>query len=415
MRESEDINVVREVVRRGGPSGYVLAGRGISNGRSQISNSFLTCEICNLQSRRGMSATSRPAPSVRAFSLLKAKQPFMAIPLKKIPSGARLLSPLAVGVCFLFLVIGQISAAEKIRVAYVSPTPVFAPTWIAKETGMFAKHGLDADVILLTGSPRLVQSLIAGDVDYAGVGVTAVMRARMQGADAVVLATTTNVSVMKLLVSRKSGIHRLEDLKGRTVGVSQYGSEADAFARIVVAKAGLKADKDVPILQLGGHPQVAAALVAGGIEAGVLGGLGLLTAKKSGAVVLADGVKLNAVAMAGTLAVTRRYAQRNRDSVIRFMRAFVEAVHYLKSNREGTIPIFQRYMGGINVEQARFVYDEYVELFDELPVPREKGFQAALDNESDPKAKGFKPADFVDLSFLKEVDRSGSVEKLYRK
>jgi NitT/TauT family transport system substrate-binding protein len=307
------------------------------------------------------------------------------------------------------------TAAEKIRIAFVSPSPVFAPTWIAKEAGMFAKQGLDAEVILLTGSPRLVQSLIAGDVDFAVVGLTALMRARMQGAEVAVLATTTNVPVMKLLVGRQSGIQRIEDLKGRTMGVSQYGSEADAFARTVIAKAALKPDKDVAILQMGGHPQVAAALVAGKLESGVLGGLALLTAKKSGAVVLADGAKLNTVSMAGTVAVSRRSIQRNRDSVMRFMRAFVEAFHYFKSNREGTIPILQKYMGGITTEQARFVYDEYAELLDEIPVPKEKGFQAVLDNESDPKAKNFKPADFVDLSFLNEIDRSGRIEKIYKK
>jgi NitT/TauT family transport system substrate-binding protein len=241
------------------------------------------------------------------------------------------------------------------------------------------------------------------------------MRAQMQGAELAVLATTTNVSVMKLLVSGKSGIHRLEELKGKVMGVSQYGSEADAFARIVVGKAGLKPDKDVAILQMGGHPQVAAALVAGKLETGVLGGLALLTAKKSGAVVLADGAKLNTVSMAGTVAVTRRAIQRNRDSVLRFMRSFVEAFHYLKTNREGSIPILQKYMGGINVEQARFVYDEYVELFEDLPVPREKAFQAVLDSESDPKAKNFKPADFVDLSFLNDIERSGQVEKIYKR
>lgn len=315
----------------------------------------------------------------------------------------------------LFLLAPGTASAEKIRVAFVSPTPVFAPTWAAKETGLFDKYGLDAEVILLTGSPRLVQTLISGDVDFAVVGLTAVMRARIQGAELAVLATATNVSVMKLLVSRRSGIHRLEDLKGKVIGVSQYGSEADAFARIVVAKAGLKPDKDVAIIQMGGHPQVAAALVGGKLEAGVLGGLALLTAKKSGAAVLADGAKLNTVSMAGTLAVARRTIQRRRDTVMRFMRAFVEGFQYVKINREGSIPILRKYMGGINADQARFVYDEYVDLFDEFPVPREKGFQAVLDNDKDPKAKNFKPADFVDLSFLKEIDPSGRVEKLYKK
>jgi NitT/TauT family transport system substrate-binding protein len=325
----------------------------------------------------------------------------------------KLLELLFATCCLLFLTHGA-SSAEKIRVAFVSPTPVFAPTWVAKERGLFAKQGLDADVILLTGSPRLVQALIAGDVDFAVVGLTAVMRARMQGAELAVLATATNVSVMKLLAGRQSGVHRLEDLKGKVIGVSQYGSEADAFARIVIGKAGLKPDKDVAIIQMGGHPQVAAALAAGKLETGVLGGLALLTAKKSGATVVADGVKLNTVAMAGTLAVSRRTIQRSRDTVTKFMRAFVEGFRYLKSNREGSIPILQKYMGGIDAEQARFVYDEYVGLFDDFPVPREKGFQAALDNETDPKAKNFKPADFVDLSFLNEIDRA-QVERIYKK
>jgi len=314
---------------------------------------------------------------------------------------------------FLFSFMGGASAAEKIRVAFVSPSPTQSPPWIAKETGIFAKYGLDAEVILVTGSPRLVQSLIAGDVDYAIVGATATMRARMRGADVVILATATNVTNQKLLVSRKSGIRRLEDLKGRVVGVSQYGSEADAFARIVVGKASLRPDKDVAIIQLGGHPQVATALLAGKIEAGVIGGLALLTAQKSGAIVLTSGVELKAVAPSGTLAVTGRYVQRNRDSVMRFMRAFVEATHYFKTNRDGTVPILQKYLGGLSSEQARFLYDDFVELFEEVPVPNEKGLQAMLDRESDPKAKSFKPADFVDLSFLKEIDRSGLVEKLY--
>lgn len=316
---------------------------------------------------------------------------------------------------FFFSFMGGASVAEKIRVAYVSLSPSMSPPWIAKETGIFARHGLDAEVILLTGSPRLVQSLIAGDVDYAFVGATAVIRARMRGADMEILGTASNVSGMKLLVSRKSGIRQLEDLKGRVIGVSQYGSDADAFARMVLSKAGLKPDKDVGVLQLGGHPQVAAALVAGKIEAGVIGGLAFLTAQKSGANVLASGVQLKMLSLGGALAATRGYVQRNRDPAMRFMRAYVEAFHYFKTNRDGTLSILQKYMGGISSEQARFLYDEYLELFEELPVAREKAIQALLDQESDPKAKSFKPADFVDLSLLREIDRSGLVEKLYRK
>ncbi len=317
--------------------------------------------------------------------------------------------------CLLFLLASSAAAAEKIRVAFVSPSATQSPVWIAKDAGFFAKQGLDAEVVLITGSPRLVQTLISGDVDYAVVGATAAMRARMRGADVVMLATMANLSNMKLLVGKDSGIRRLEDLKGKALGVSQYGSDADGFARMVVEKAGLKPDKDVPIIQLGGHPQVAAAIAAGKIPAGVLGGLALLTAQKSGATLLTSGAKLKVPALSGSLATTGSRIQRNRDSVMRFMRAFVDAVHYFKTNPDGTLPILQRYMGGISIAQARVAYEETVEVMEDFPVPAEKGIQAVLDRETDPKAKTFKPSNFVDLSFLREIDRSGLVDKIYRK
>jgi len=315
----------------------------------------------------------------------------------------------------LCVVVGESFAAEKIRIGFVSPAPGLSAPWIAKESGGFAKHGIDADVILLPGSPRLVQSMIAGDVHFALVGAGAVMRAKMRGAETVIIAASSNVSSQKLVIHPKSGIRRLEDLKGRVIGVSQYGSDADGFARAALAKAGLKPDKDVAILQLGGHPQVAAALVAGKLDAGILGGLALVTAQKSGAVILTSAIKLEIVSLGPVLAVMRPYAQANRELVTRFMRAFAEAIHYFKTNPTGTIPMLQKLMGGIGAEPARILYDEYVELLEEPPVPQEKGLQALLDQESDPKSKSFKPGDFVDLTFLKAIDSSAAVEKGYKR
>lgn len=316
---------------------------------------------------------------------------------------------------FFFSLISGASAAEKIRVAFVSPSPSHSAAWIGKEAGLFRKYGLDAEIVLLTGSPRLVQALIAGDVDFAFVGISAVMRARMRGADAVILGTSTNYPTMKLLVNPKAGIRRVEELKGRVVGVSQYGSEADIFARLAIATAGLKPDKDVAIIQMGGHPQAAAALIAHKIDAAVLGSLALVAATKGGAKVLTDAMSLKISSPSGTLATTRRFIRSRHEAVRQFMRVYVEAQHYFKSNPAGTLPILQKYMGGIAREEAELLYREYVDLMEELPVPSEKGLQGILEREADPKAREFKPGDFVDLSFLKEIDRGSLVERLYRK
>jgi len=307
------------------------------------------------------------------------------------------------------------STAEKIRVAYVAASVTQSLPWIASQKGILAKYDLNAETVLISGSPRLVQSLIAGDVDFAFAGVSAFMRARMRGADVVILGTATNVSSQKLMVGRASKIRRLEDIKGAILGVSQYGSEADTFARIALTKAGLKPDKDVTIIQLGGHPQVAAALAAGRIETGVVGGLAALTAERAGARLLTSAAELQILSPSGTFGTTRAYIQRKRNVVERLLRSYIEAIHYLRTNPPGAISLLQKYMGGLNVEEASYLYHEQAEFFDPLFLPSDKALQALLDRESDPKAKSAKPADFVDVSFLRDIEKSGMIEQLYRK
>lgn len=310
---------------------------------------------------------------------------------------------------------GRGVAADKVRLAYVSPSVSLSLPWLAKETGILAKHNLAAEVLLITGSPRLVQSLIAGDVDLAFAGITAITRARVRGADVAILGASANVSSQKLMVSGNSKIRRLEDLKGAIIGVSQYGSEADTFTRNALALAGLKPDKDVTILQLGGHPQVAAAMVAGKLEVGALAGLAALNAEKAGARLLASAAALKILSPSGTFATTRHLIQRRRSVVERLMRSFVEAIHYLKSNRTGSVALLQKYFGGLSAEEASYLYQEQIDLMEVLPAPNDKALRAVLDRETDPKVKSFATADFVDASFFREIENSGMIEQLYRK
>lgn len=305
--------------------------------------------------------------------------------------------------------------ADRLRVAYVSPSISQSLPWIAKELGILAKHDLAVENLLITGSPRLVQALIAGDVDVIFAGVTAMTRARARGADVAILGASANISSQKLMVSRTSKIRRLEEVKGATIGVSQYGSEADTFARNALAKVGLRPDKDVTIIQLGGHPQVAAALAAGKLEAGILGGLAILTAERSGARFITSAADLKILSPSGTFATTRGYIQRKRSVVERLTRAFVEATHYLKTNRSGSIALLQKYLGGLNAEEAGYLYDEQVEMLERLPGPNEKALAAVLEREPDPKVKSLAIADFIDGSFFREMERSGYIEQLYRK
>ncbi|MGZ8499971.1 MAG: ABC transporter substrate-binding protein, partial [Candidatus Binatia bacterium] len=114
---------------------------------------------------------------------------------------------------------GPVRAADKLRVAFVSPSVALSLPWVAKEMGILAKYDLVAEILLITGSPRLVQTLISGDVDVVFAGVTALTRARLRGAEVAILGASANLSSQKLMVIRSSKVRRLEDLKGATIGV----------------------------------------------------------------------------------------------------------------------------------------------------------------------------------------------------
>ncbi|MBX5490561.1 MAG: ABC transporter substrate-binding protein [Chloroflexi bacterium] len=301
---------------------------------------------------------------------------------------------------------------QRITVAYVAPSESFAIPWIAYEAGLFAKHGLDANLTLLTGSPRLVQSLVAGDFEFGLAGVTAIMRARLQGADTAILAATSDHSTQRLMVNPQANIQRVQDLRGKLVGVSQYGSEADTFIRIVLSRAGIPAD-EVQILQMGGHPQTAAALASGNLDAGVLAGAPARAAEQAGAVRLQGQQELQVLAPEGTLATTRRYIEREPDVVRRFMRAYVEAVHLLKTDRAQSIEIMRKYMADLSPEEVGYLYDQVRDM-KPVPAPSDEAIQAVLDRESDPQARAMQPADFTALQFLRELEASGFVDALYR-
>ena len=302
---------------------------------------------------------------------------------------------------------------QKVTVAFVAPGEALATPWMAKEGGFFAKYGFDAEVPLITGSPRLTQSLIAGDVEYAVVGVTAVVHAAWQGADAVLLAATTNYSSQRLWAHPRAGIRTLADLRGKTVGITQYGSEGDSFLRVVLGRVGLRPE-EVSIIQVGGTPQVAAALATGNIDAGIMGVGSSLPAQQIGAIEIADGQGMNVLAPAGTLATTRRYVERERESVRRFLRAYVEATHFFKTNRDGAIRIMQQYMGASSPDEVAPIYDAIQPVYERVPYVTEEAIQAVIDREIGPDAGQFKASDVIDASFLREIEESGLVAQLYR-
>jgi NitT/TauT family transport system substrate-binding protein len=313
----------------------------------------------------------------------------------------------------LVLAFPRVSPAEKLTLAHVAINPSQGMLHLAKDSGMLAKYGFTADVILIPGTPRTIQALIAGDLDYVAAGAPASLRARAQGADVAVLSTLANVSAQRVFLRPDSKLNSFTELKGKTIGVTQYGSGGDTFLRAALRKTGIK-ESEVTILQMGGTPGVAQGLESGRIEVGVLGDSGLLLVFRGRAKPLKGG-SAKELGMRGTdapLTTTDRKIKNDRASVIRFMQAYLETVHFFQTNKSGTARILKKYMGGTSEEDISLWCDELRANLKPIPYADEDALRAELDMMNPPGQQI--PAGYINNSILDELKKNGFIDKVFK-
>ena len=303
--------------------------------------------------------------------------------------------------------------AEKLTLAHVAINPSQGMLHVARDSGILAKYGFTADVVLIPGTPRTIQALIAGDLDYVAAGAPASLRARAQGADVVILSTLANFSSQGVFVRADSALRSLNELKGKVIGVTQFGSGGDTFLRAALKKVGLK-ESEVTILQMGGTPGVALGLESGRIQVGVLGDSGMLLVFRGLAKRL-SGASAREMGFRGVdapIATTERKLKSDRGSVVRFMQAYLEAIHFFQTNKSGTSRILQKYMRGVSEEHITFWCDELRGSIKQIPYADEEALRAELEMMNVPGLQI--PAGYVNNSILDEIKKSGFIEKLYK-
>jgi len=303
---------------------------------------------------------------------------------------------------------------EKISVAYTVISPTQMSVWTAKELGFYAKHGLDVELVLLVGAPLAVTAMIAGETPIIHTGASAVITSNLSGSGSVLIAGSVNRFPYVLFVTDQ--IKRVEDLKGKKFGVSRIGSADNAAAATVLDKYGIK-EGDIAYVQAGSVPTRLAAMQTNAIQATLLQPPETLKAKEIGVRSLLDFTKLDVEWQQNGVAVTRDYIKRKPDTVRRFMRAYVEGVHYNLTNPKGGQKILQKYLAIKDDKAIEESYNEIVlKLTRRVPYPTEPGIQLFLDQlkTKNPKAAQAKPSDFTDISFLKELESSGYIDRLYR-
>ena len=304
---------------------------------------------------------------------------------------------------------------EKLTIAYSSVSGNMAPLWITHERGFFRKNGLDVQIVFIESGSTAVQSLSNKDVAFAQMAGAGVLQSRLRGSDVVMIAGFLNTLDYQLMVEKS--ITKPDQLKGKAMAVSRFGSSSDFATRYALEKLGLVPDKDVTILEIGTQPARFAALESGKIQAAMIAVPLTVRAKALGFRVLADLQMLGLEYQHTGLVTTQALIKSRPDLVRNVMRSYVEGIHYYKTNRPESIAILAKYLKTNDSELLNEVYTDLgLTLTPQKPYPTLRGIDIMLRELAarDAKAKAARPEDFVDLTFIKELDSSGFIDRLYK-
>ena len=306
----------------------------------------------------------------------------------------------------------------RINVGYSAISADQLPAWVAKETGIFAQNGLDVQLIFFTGGTTAILALVSGDVPITQVSGPGLVNSVLAGSDAVFIAA--GMTSLNYVLMGKAGVKTAEQLKGGTVAISRFGSATDSIARFALRKIGLTPGKDVTLVQVGSGPDRLTAVLSARVTAAVINPPSNFIAEKKGLSVVADVAQMGLVFQHTGAATTRKYIRENPDILRRYVKSHVEAVHRIYTDKEATVKTLGKYMGS-NVD--REILEKSREnilteaLLPKKQIPSLEGLQTVLDDigERDPRAKTAKPEQFVDFTFIRELEQSGFIDGLYKK
>lgn len=298
--------------------------------------------------------------------------------------------------------------------AYTSINIQMTPIYIMKDLYLARKQGLDAEILMIPVSSRALQAALAGEIQFMTSGGVANINANMAGGDFVGITSTISTFVFKII--GQPDIKEPSQLKGKKVAISRLGGASDFSLRYALDHWGLVPDKDVAIIQIGGEAEGMLALQNKAVDAATISEPFTTIAQREGFSVVADLSRLNVPYTLHGIGTRRSFIRDRRDTVIRFLRAYVEGIYLFKSTKELALNTLKKYARMSDVSLMSGTYDDYSQrLIPAVPYPTPAGIQTIIDHlaKTRPEAKNLKPQNFIDASILKEIEDSGFVKKLY--
>jgi len=301
---------------------------------------------------------------------------------------------------------------KKVRVGVPSVGVANIIIFIAKEGKLYEKHGLDAEVITVNGSGIGSKALISGGIDIIPIATPTVIAANLAGADMQILAHTMPGVVHAMMV--KPEIKRVEDLKGKKIGVSSLGSLTDFLVRTIARKKGLNPDRDLTFIVMGGDAERLTALRAGAVDASAMSHPGYGRARRMGFQMLWDSAK--EIDYPWMEITTRRDTiRKDRELVTQYMKAHLEGIALFKKDPEFSKRVIKKTLRMDEDDLVAEAYDIYSKAFIPAPYPNLPGMKVSFEyvGANNKDVWKHKPEEFADASFVTELDKSGFIKSLY--
>ena len=272
--------------------------------------------------------------------------------------------------------------------------------YLGREVGIFKKHGIDLELIYIPGGSLSMQALIGKSLDLLLAGGTPLVYAQLKGADLRMIGGVNNL-LPYVLVARE-GITRAEQLKGKKIGISRFGSNTDFVVRLAATQLGLHPKSDIQIIQTGGQDARVVALKSGAVDATVLTPDVAFIGRKLGFNVLLDFVDKGIEYQHVGVGSRTDYLKSQGDVARRFMRAYLESIRYYFSHKDEAVKKSMQLLKVDDRQVGEIGFDLRRKTLPTDGKPTVKGMQLVLDAaaEDDPKAKSLTPQELIDLSFL---------------
>lgn len=302
---------------------------------------------------------------------------------------------------------------NRVMSGYAATSGPHAVLWIARDAGLFEKNGLRTDVTYIRSGSTMAQTLVSGEIQIAQMGGPAMLAAGVAGMDLAFVAVALNTTPIVLM----GNVSKIEDLKGKAVGITRYGSNTDISARFAIRKAGLQPEKDVALVQLEDYPGIMGGIASGRIAAGALADPFTDAAKKLGYKEVADVAAMGLEFPFVGIATKKSFIKDHMDTVQRFVRAYTEAIAIYKNKPDIAMKITSKYTGIKSAETLASTVNFYAPKLQRVPYPTIGGLRFVLDQVAvrDARAKNYAPESFMDLRFVKQLEESGFIAGLYPK